>query len=83
MGVHDFHRFSHRLFAYLGEKKDFAVYALEVDLGHAALLDDYVHGRRDDLEALLARRHPWAIFYDRALRDLLTWMRAEEPRKRP
>lgn len=76
-GVDDLHRLSHRLFGYLADKKDFSVYALEVDQIHAALLDDYVHGRRDDLDALLAARHPYAIFYDRALRDLVVDLRRQ------
>ena len=76
-GVHDNHTLAHRIFAYLADQKGFDVFALEVDFAHAALLDDYLHGRRDDLDALLARRSPWAIFYDAALRDLLLYLREQ------
>lgn len=79
-GAHELHRFSHRLFAYLAEKKDFDVYALELDAAHVALLDEYVQGRRNDLDALLAKHWRPAIFYDQALRDLLIWMRDQNLR---
>lgn len=74
-GVHEFHRFGHRFFAELAERGEFDVYALEIDLAHAILLDQYVQGRRDDLDAILAQRWWSAIFYDEALVDLLRWMR--------
>lgn len=75
-GTHELHRLAHRLFAYLVEHEGFSVFALEVDQAHAALLDEYVRGSRDDLEALLADRW-WASsqFYDEALVALLRWMR--------
>ncbi len=75
-GVHDFHRFGHRLFADLARHADFSVYALELDQAHGDLLDQFVQGERDDLDALLAGFY-WTtqIFYDEALRDLLLWMR--------
>jgi erythromycin esterase-like protein len=50
-GTHELHRLSHRLFAHLAD-----VFALEVDQAHAALLNEYVCGSRDDLEAILAKR---------------------------
>jgi erythromycin esterase-like protein len=75
-GVDDFHRLAHRIFAYLVEQRGFTVFALEVNQAHAARLDEFVQGQRDDLDALLAERW-WvaAVFYDQALRDLLVWMR--------
>lgn len=80
-GVHDLHRLAHRLFVELAARKDFSVYALEVDQAHGAQLDDYVHGRRDDLDSLLAARHPSAIFYDQALRELLIFLRQQNLEK--
>jgi len=76
-GVDDFHRLAHRIFAHLAQDDETAVFALELSQAQAARLDDYVQGRRDDLDALLAERW-WGskIFYDQALRDLLRWMRA-------
>lgn len=75
-GVHDFHRFGHRLFEGLADRGAFDVYALEIDQTHAAMLDQYVQGQRSDLDAILASRWWSAIFYDEALLDLLHWMRA-------
>jgi erythromycin esterase-like protein len=75
-GVHDFHRFGHRLFEELAERGAFDVYALEIDQAHAAMLDQFVQGQRSDLEAILASRWWSAIFYDEALLELVHWMRA-------
>jgi len=75
-GVHDFHRLGHRIFAHLVQTRGFDVFALEIDQAHAARLNEFVGGRRDDLDALLAERWWTAeIFYDQAVRDLLLWMR--------
>lgn len=75
-GTHTLHRLSHRIFEYLVEHEGFETFALEVDQAHASLLDDYVQGRRDDLEELVAGGW-WGqkIFYDEALVELLRWMR--------
>jgi erythromycin esterase-like protein len=75
-GADQLHRLTHRLLAHLVEWDGFTVFALEVDAAHGMLLDDYVSGRRDDLDAILAQRW-WAseIFYDLAIRDLIVWMR--------
>ncbi len=75
-GVHDFHRLAHRIFAHLVERQGFDVFALEISQAHAARLNEFVEGRRDDLDALMAGRW-WtaAAFYDQALRELLLWMR--------
>lgn len=80
-GVHEYHRLAHRLFAHShaggSPHEPFGVFALEIDQAHAARLDGYVQGRRDDLDALLAERwYGSKIFYDEALADLLRWMRA-------
>lgn len=79
-GVHEYHRLAHRLFAHSHARgaphEPFGLWALEIDQAHAARLDDYVQGRRDDLEALLTERwYGSKIFYDAALDDLLRWMR--------
>lgn len=76
-GSHDLHRLAHRIFGGLVEDAGFSVFALEVDQAHGMLLDEYVTGRRDDLDALLALRW-WGseAFYDEALRELLLWLRA-------
>ncbi len=75
-GVHEFHRLGHRIFEHLAREEGFSVFALEINQAHGAALDEFVQGRRDDLDALLAERW-WtaAIFYDQAFRDLLLWMR--------
>lgn len=75
-GTHTLHRLSHRIFAALAREPGFDVMALEVDQAHAAALDDFVQGRRDDLAELFEGSW-WAagIFYDAALADLLRWMR--------
>ena len=80
-GTHELHRLAHRIFAHLVEEEGFTVFALEVDQAHAALLDDFVAGKRGDLDAILAQRW-WAseIFYDEALRELLLWMRERNAR---
>lgn len=79
-GVDDHHRLAHRIFAHSqegGAGGAFGVFAMEVDQTHAARLDDFVQGRRDDLDGLLAERwYGSKMFYDDALRDLLLWMRA-------
>ncbi|MCB1032426.1 MAG: erythromycin esterase family protein, partial [Acidobacteria bacterium] len=84
-GTHEMHRLADRFFRYLVAERGFTVFALEIDSAHGALLDDFVTGRRDDLDEILERRW-WAseVFYDQALRELLLWMRAynteaEEP----
>ncbi len=76
-GTDDYHRVLHRVFAHLVREEGFDVLALEISQAHATRLDDFVHGRRDDLDALLAERW-WVakVFYDEALRDLLLWMRS-------
>ena len=74
-GAHEIHQLAHRIFAYLAATRDFRVYALEVDSAHAVLMNEYVQGRRDDLDAILATYHYSDIFYDRALRDLLFFLR--------
>lgn len=74
-GAHEIHQLAHRIFAYLAATRDFRVYALEVDSAHAVLMNEYVQGRRDDLDAILATHHYADIFYDRALRDLLLFLR--------
>lgn len=75
-GSHELHRLAHRMFAYLVEHDGFTVFALEIDQAHAVMLDDYVRGARDDLDAILAERW-WAsaIFFDEGLSELLQWMR--------
>lgn len=84
-GTHTLHRLADRIFRHLVEREGFGVFALEIDQAHAALLDEYAQGERDDLEALLAGGW-WGqkIFYDAALAELLRWMRrhnatAEQP----
>ncbi len=84
-GVHDFRRLAHRIFAHLVETQGFDVFALEVSQAHAVRLNDFVHGRRDDLDALMRQRW-WVakVWYDQALRDLLLWMRRyNETAERP
>ena len=75
-GTHELHRLAHRILRYMAEEGEVTVFALEIDQAHGFLLDDFVQGRRDDLETVLEQRW-WAseVFYDRALRDLLLWMR--------
>jgi len=75
-GVHEFHRLAHRLFAHLARANEFSVFALEINQAHGRRLDDYVQGQRDDVDSLLTEFWwPTEHFYDRALRDLLIWMR--------
>lgn len=84
-GTHTLHRLSHRIFQYLVEEEEFEVFALEIDQAHAAVLDRYVQGEIDDLQAQLGEGW-WAqkIFYDAALEDLLRWMRRyNETAERP
>ena len=80
-GTHELHRLTHRIFEYLARTSDFEVLALEVSQAHALGLDDYVQGRRDDLDELMRARW-WTAepFYDLALRDLLVWMRGHNER---
>lgn len=78
-GTHTLHRLAHRIFQHLAEapgREGFEVFALEIDQAHAAMLDAYVQGDRDDLDRLMAGGW-WAqtIFYDEALAELLRWMR--------
>lgn len=75
-GTHTLHRLAHRIFRQLVEHESFTVFALEIDQAHAAMLDEYVQGARDDLEDVFAGAW-WAqrVFYDMALVDLLRWMR--------
>ena len=77
-GTQTLHRLTHRVFAHLAREAGFDVLALEIDGAHAALLDAWVQGERDDLEAILAERW-WGseVFYDEATLELLRWMRAE------
>jgi erythromycin esterase-like protein len=75
-GSRTLHRLAHRVFAYLADEEGFTVFALEIDQAHAAHLDAWVQGERDDLDALLAERwYGSQVFYDRALVELLHWMR--------
>ncbi len=75
-GTHEYPQLAHRLFAHLAVEEGYSVYALEISQAHAARLDDYVQGRRDDLDDLIAQRWwPAERFYGRALRDQLIWMR--------
>lgn len=82
-GTHTLHRLAHRIFAHLAAEAGFDVLALEVDGAHAARLDEWVRGERDDLEVILAERW-WGsqIFYDEAMIDLLSWMRERNRRAR-
>lgn len=75
-GTHTLHRLAHRMFQYLAEEEGFEVFALEIDQAHAAILDEFVQGERDDLDHQMTQGW-WAqqIFYDEALADLLRWMR--------
>lgn len=76
-GTHELHTLAQRVFRYLAERQGFTVFALEVDQAHGAMLDDFVTGKRSDLDRILDQGW-WGsqIFYDAALRDLLIWMRA-------
>ena len=80
-GTHTLHRLTHRIFAHLVDHAGFDVLALEIDGAHAALLDAWVQGERDDLGAILAERW-WGseIFYDEATIELLRWMRERNRR---
>ncbi|MCB1058087.1 MAG: erythromycin esterase family protein, partial [Acidobacteria bacterium] len=75
-GTSTLHQLAQRYFEYLVEHEGFETFALEIDQAHASLLDDYVQGRRQDVETLVASGF-WGqkIFYDGALVDLLRWMR--------
>lgn len=75
-GTHTFHRLADRIFRHLVEHEGFTVFALEIDQAHAAILDGYAQGERDDLDSVLSGAW-WAqrIFYDEALVELLRWMR--------
>lgn len=75
-GTHDYPLLGHRVFAHLARAHGYSVFALEISQAHAARLDEYVQGRRDDLDLLMAER--WWVaerWYSRALRDQLVWMR--------
>ena len=83
-GSRTLHRLAHRVFAHLAAEEGFTVYALEFDQAHAARLDAWVQGSGDRgaLDALLAERwYGSQIFYDRALTELLVWLRAENERR--
>lgn len=75
-GTHTLHRLCHRLFEHLVAAEGFTVLALETDQAHAALLDAFVQGERDDLQGLLAQGW-WGSksHWDVALVELLEWMR--------
>ncbi len=80
-GVHEHHRLVHRIFAHSrrspGPGGPFDVLAFEFDQAHAARLDAFVQGARDDLDVLLSQ-HSFGsqIFHDEALAELLRWMRS-------
>ncbi len=74
-GTAEVFRLKHRLIRQLVESGRVRHLVLEASVGEGADFDDFVAGRRDDLEAIL-RNVPLWMFQTSEFADLLRWLRA-------
>jgi erythromycin esterase len=74
-GTAEVFRLKHRLIRRLVEVGRVRHLILEASVGEGADLDDYVAGRRDDLDAILGHLPLW-MFQVSEFADLLRWLRA-------
>lgn len=74
-GTREFFQMKHRIFQYLVENHGFKIFVIEADFGESLYIDDYVTGKRDDLEYLMKEVMYFWTWRTEEVRAFIRWMR--------
>ncbi|MGB3716618.1 MAG: erythromycin esterase family protein [Candidatus Promineifilaceae bacterium] len=73
-GTHEFFQMKHRLLEFLVEEMGFTTFAIEAYWAESALINDYVHTGKGDVDELLANLGYWP-WQTQEVFDLIEWVR--------
>lgn len=75
-GTREFFQMKHRLFRYLVENHGFRIFVIEADVGESLYIDDYVTGKRNDLDYLMREIMHFWTWRTEEVRTFIRWMRS-------
>ncbi|MCH2196945.1 erythromycin esterase family protein [Kordia sp.] len=75
-GTAEFTVLAEELMKYLSEKHDFKVLIIETGFGEGQYLNDYIHGKRDDLKTILNKHNSTWRYRTKEFYQLMNWLKS-------